>query len=50
PTAIGQYLTRLGALIAPPQDRVFYYVPKEIRTEAIQLSKKLSASASSPPV
>lgn len=42
--------TRLGALIAPPQDRVFYYVPKEICTEAIQLSKKLSASASRPPV
>ena len=50
PTAIGQHLTRLGAVIAPPQDRVLYYVPKEIRNEAIELSKKLRASAGKPAV
>lgn len=43
PTAIGEYLPRLGAVIAPPEDRVFYYVPKEIRTEAAALSKRLRA-------
>lgn len=44
PIAIGQYLPRLGAVIAPPEDRVFYYVPKEIRAEAQALSRKFSAS------
>ena len=50
PTAIGKHLTRLGAVIAPPEDRVFYYVPKEIRNEAIELSKRLSASVRKPSV
>lgn len=45
PKAIGQHLTRLGAVIAPPEDRVFYYVPKEVRGEAIALSRRLRDSA-----
>jgi hypothetical protein len=44
PKAIGQHLPRLGAVIATPGDRVFYYVPKEIRKEAEQLSDKLRES------
>jgi HD superfamily phosphohydrolase len=32
PVSIGQYLPRLKSVIAPPEDRVMYYVPKEIRT------------------
>jgi HD superfamily phosphohydrolase len=43
--AIGQYLPRLGAVIAPPEDRVFYYVPKEVRDEAIALSRKMRNNA-----
>ena len=39
PVAIGEYLPRLQAVIAPPEDRFFYYVPKEIREEAQALSK-----------
>jgi HD superfamily phosphohydrolase len=42
PMAIGQYLPRLNAVIAPPEDRVLYYVPKEIRSEAIALRARLS--------
>jgi len=41
PLAIGQHLPRLNAVIAPPEDRVFYYVPKEIRAEAIALRQRL---------
>jgi HD superfamily phosphohydrolase len=41
PVAIGDYLPRLRAVIAPPEDRVLYYVPKEIRNEAMALSKEL---------
>ncbi len=44
PVAIGQHLPRLGAVIAPPQDRVFYYVPKEIRSEAVRLSQNIRGS------
>lgn len=44
PIAIGQYLPRLGAVIAPPEDRVNYYVPKEIRAEAEALSKRIRES------
>jgi uncharacterized protein len=44
PKAIGQHLPRLGAVITPPEDRVFYYVPKEIRREAELLSESLRAS------
>lgn len=44
PVAIGQHLPRLGAVIAPPEDRVFYYVPKEIRNKATELSRKLRES------
>lgn len=43
---IGQFLPRLNAVIASPGDRVFYYVPKEIRNEASQLSRQLRHSAS----
>jgi hypothetical protein len=43
---IGQYLPRLNAVIASPGDRVFYYVPKEIRDEASQLSQRLRDSLS----
>lgn len=46
PTAIGEYLPRLKAVIAPPEDRVFYYVPKELRDEAKALSRRLRDSAS----
>lgn len=41
PMAIGEYLPRLKAVIAPPADRIYYYVPKEIRVEAKALSKRL---------
>ena len=44
PTAIGQHMPRLAAVIAKAQDRVAYYVQKEIRNEAIKLSKKLRDS------
>lgn len=44
PIAIGEYLPRLKAVIAPPLDRICYYVPKEIRDDAIALSRKLAAS------
>lgn len=44
PQAIGQYLPRLNAVISAPEDRVFYYVPKEIRDDAKALSQKLRAS------
>ncbi len=42
--AIGEYLPRLKAVIAPPVDRVCYYVPKELRNEAKNLSQRLAAS------
>ena len=41
PLAIGQHLPRLNAVIAPPEDRVLYYVPKEIRADAIALRQRL---------
>jgi HD superfamily phosphohydrolase len=41
---IGQHLPRLAAVIAKTEDRIAYYVPKEIRQEAKQLSKKLRDS------
>lgn len=41
PVAIGQHLPRLRAVIAPPEDKVLYYVPKEIRTEATALRDRL---------
>lgn len=41
PMAIGEYLPRLKAVIAPPEDRILYYVPKEIRDEAKALSQRL---------
>ncbi|WP_397569161.1 HD domain-containing protein [Schlesneria sp. T3-172] len=46
PVAIGAYLPRLGAVITPQEDRVYYYVPKEIRQEAIELRRKLMSSNS----
>ncbi|MCU0713969.1 MAG: HD domain-containing protein [Pirellula sp.] len=46
PIAIGEYLPRLKAVIAPPVDRVIYYVPKEIRREATEISKRLGNSDS----
>ncbi|MDB5330173.1 MAG: superfamily phosphohydrolase [Phycisphaerales bacterium] len=48
PIAIGQYLPRLNAVIAPPEDRMYYYVPKEIRNDAIALSQRLRKSAGKP--
>jgi len=44
PVAIGEHLPRLKAVIAPPTDRVCYYVPKEIRAEAKALSRRLAES------
>jgi HD superfamily phosphohydrolase len=44
PLAIGQHLPRLSAVIAPPQDRVLYYVPKEVRGDAIALRHRLVRS------
>lgn len=44
PLAIGKYLPRLAAVIAKPEDKFRYYVPKEIREDAKQLSKRLSKS------
>ncbi len=44
PLSIGQHLPRLAAVIAEPEDRFCYYVPKEIRDEAIQLSRRLRES------
>ncbi len=44
-TAIGEYLPRLKAVIAPPSDRVLYYVPKEVRNEAKKLAQRLTHSA-----
>lgn len=41
PVAIGRHLPRLNAVIAPPEDRVLYYVPKDIRDEAISLRDRL---------
>lgn len=46
PVPIGQYLPRLAAVIAKPEDKFFYYVPKEIRQEAINLSRRLRESRS----
>ncbi|MCC7336496.1 MAG: hypothetical protein IT422_15510 [Pirellulaceae bacterium] len=45
PQAIGEYLPRLKAVIAPPADRVYYYVPKETRKEAHALARRLGSSA-----
>lgn len=42
PMAIGEYLPRLKAVIAPPADRVCYYVPKEIRDDAKRLAQRLT--------
>jgi uncharacterized protein len=44
PKAIGQQMPRLSAVISKTQDRVTFYVPKEIRKEANELSRKLRAS------
>lgn len=44
PVAIGEHMPRLAAVIAKAQDRIAYYVPKEIRGEAMQLSKRLRDS------
>ena len=44
PISIGEYLPRLKAVIAPPEDRVFYYIPREIRDNANKLSKRLAES------
>jgi len=41
---IGQYLPRLSALITKAEDKIVYYVPKEVRNKAVKLSKKLSES------
>ena len=45
PKAIGEHLPRLRAVIAPPRDEIRYYVPKEIRSDAGQLSQRLAASS-----
>jgi len=45
PVAIGEYLPRLKAVIAPPADRVCYYVPRELRDEAKRLAERLTRSA-----
>lgn len=45
PTAIGEYLPRLKAVIAPSEDRFFYYVPRDVRDEARELSQRLRHSA-----
>ena len=47
PVAIGQHLPRLTAVIAPPADRIRYYVPKEIRNEAKELAQRLRDSSDS---
>ena len=44
PLAIGQLLPRLSAVIASPEDRVCYYVPKEMRDAANELSRRLRNS------
>ena len=44
PVAIGQQLPRLAAVIASPADRVWYYVPKEMREDANELSRRLRNS------
>lgn len=44
PMAIGQHLPRLAAVIAKPEDKFCYYVPKEIRAEAIALSQRMRES------
>lgn len=49
PMTIGQHLPRLGAVISPPQDRVLFYVPKEIRKEAEALSARLRKERTKPP-
>lgn len=41
PLAIGQHLPRLAAVIAKTQDRAAYYVPKDVRDEAVKLSRRL---------
>ncbi len=46
PLAIGQHLPRLNSVISAPEDRVSYYVPKEIRHEAEKLSLRLRNSKS----
>ena len=40
-------LPRLTAVIAPPADRIRYYVPKEIRNEAKELAQRLRDSSDS---
>lgn len=44
PLAIGRHLPRLSAVIAPPEDRVLYYVPKDVRAEASDLSARIKAT------
>ncbi len=44
PVAVGEYLPRLRSVISPSIDRVNYYVPKEIKAEAVALSKELNRS------
>ena len=44
PLAISQFLPRLKAVVATPEDRILFYVPKELRDDAIKLSKKLRDS------
>lgn len=44
PVEIGQHLPRLATVIAPPKDKMRYYVPKEIRKEAQDLSRRLAES------
>ena len=44
PVAIGQHMPRLAAVIAKAQERIAFYVPKEIRKEAAELSKQLRDS------
>ena len=44
PLAISQFLPRLKAVVTTPEDRILFYVPKELRDDAINLSKKLRDS------
>jgi uncharacterized protein len=42
PQTIGQHLPRLKSIITPPKDALRYYVPKKVRQEAFELSRKMT--------
>jgi HD superfamily phosphohydrolase len=48
PVGVAAHLPRLAAVTKPPGDQIRYYVPKEIRNEAIKLRDGLAQKATAP--